>query len=132
MLRNILGREVPALAARHAEALLTGALRKAGVRRAELTGWILHAGGRDVLVALRERLGLSEADLRWSAAVLREYGNVGSASVPFTLETALADHAPGRLWVDGLVRHRVRLPWGTVRVTLGRQSLELKTGRQTG
>ena len=98
MLRNILGREVPTLAARHAEALLTGALRKAGVRRAELTGWILHAGGRDVLVALRERLGLSEADLRWSAAVLREYGNVSSASVLFTLEAALADHAPSGYW----------------------------------
>jgi len=89
---------VPALAARHAEALLAGALRQAGVGRAEITGWILHAGGRDVLVALRDRLGLSEADLRWSAAVLREYGNVSSPSVLFTLEAALADRAPGGYW----------------------------------
>jgi predicted naringenin-chalcone synthase len=98
MLRNILGKEVPALAARCAEALLAGALRQSGARRAELTGWILHAGGRDVLVALRERLGLSEADLRWSAAVLHEYGNVSSASVLFTLEAALANRAPGGYW----------------------------------
>jgi alkylresorcinol/alkylpyrone synthase len=98
MLRNILGKNVPMLAAGHAEALLSGTLRQSGVSRSELTGWILHAGGRDVLVALRDCLGLSEADLRWSAAVLREYGNVSSASVLFTLETALADHAPGGYW----------------------------------
>jgi alkylresorcinol/alkylpyrone synthase len=70
MLRNILGKNVPVLAAGHAEALLTGVLRQSGIGRSEVTGWILHAGGRDVLVALRECLGLSEADLRWSAAVL--------------------------------------------------------------
>jgi predicted naringenin-chalcone synthase len=32
----------------------------------------MHPGGRDVLLAVRERLGLSEHDVRWSAAVLRE------------------------------------------------------------
>ena len=98
MLRNVLRKEVPALAARHAETLLSRGLTQAGVSRAELTGWILHAGGRDVLGALRESLGLSEGDLRWSAAVLREYGNVSSPSVLFTLEAALAEHAPGGYW----------------------------------
>ena len=98
MLRNILGKEVPALAAKHAETLLSRGLSQLGVSRSEITGWILHAGGRDVLLALRKRLGLSEADLRWSAAILREYGNVSSASVLFTLAAALAEGAPGGYW----------------------------------
>ena len=59
---------------------------------------MLHAGGRDVLVALREGLGLSEQDVRWSEAVLREYGNVSSACVYFVLEAALADTVPGGYW----------------------------------
>ena len=56
------------------------------------------AGGRDVLLAMRERLGLTEPDLRWSAVVLREFGNLSSPFVLFVLKAALADDAPGGLW----------------------------------
>ena len=58
----------------------------------------MHAGGREILVALRERLGLTEQDLRRSAAVLREYGNVSSPCVLFVLQAALAEGAPGGFW----------------------------------
>ena len=98
MLRNILDRRVPGVAAAHAEKLLDGMLRRQSLARGEVTGWILHAGGRDVLGALRERLGLSETDLGLSTAVLRDYGNVSSAFVFFVLERALAGGAPGGWW----------------------------------
>ena len=58
----------------------------------------MHAGGRDVLLALERRLELNPADLRYSAAMLREYGNLTSAFVYFVLEAALADGAPGGWW----------------------------------
>ena len=58
----------------------------------------MHPGGRDVLLALRERLGLSEQDLRWSAAVLRDYGNLSSPSVYFVLQGGLEDSAPSGYW----------------------------------
>ncbi len=98
MLRNILTRQVPALAARHAENVLTKTLHRASLKRADLTGWILHAGGRKVLTAMQKRLGLSETDLRLSAAVLRDFGNVSSPFVLFVLEKALAKNAPGGWW----------------------------------
>jgi alkylresorcinol/alkylpyrone synthase len=63
-----------------------------------VAGWIFHPGGRDVLLAVRERLQLSRRDVRWSEAVLREYGNVSSPSVFFVLQTALAEGAPGGFW----------------------------------
>ena len=66
--------------------------------RSRIAAWILHAGGRDVLVAMQERLGLTENDLRWSAAVLREFGNLSSPFVFFVLQDALADNAPGGGW----------------------------------
>ena len=98
MLRNILTREVPALAAKHVENLLAEMLEHYPLKRADVTGWILHAGGREVLAALQKRLGLSETDLCLSAAVLREFGNVSSPFVFFVLERALAQNAPGGWW----------------------------------
>jgi predicted naringenin-chalcone synthase len=83
MLRNILTPQVPAVAAQHAATVLDQVLARAEVRRSQVNGWVMHPGGRDVLLALGEQLGLSEHDLRWSAAVL---------------QAALADSAPGGYW----------------------------------
>ncbi|HXT11248.1 MAG TPA: 3-oxoacyl-[acyl-carrier-protein] synthase III C-terminal domain-containing protein [Candidatus Angelobacter sp.] len=98
MLRNILAPEVPALAAQHASKLFTDTLARANVPRSRVAGWVLHPGGRDVLVALRDTLGLTDQDVRWSEAVLREYGNVSSSSVYFVLEHALNDSVPSGIW----------------------------------
>jgi alkylresorcinol/alkylpyrone synthase len=98
MLRNILTRAVPALAAEHAQGVLRTVLARAGLDTSDIRAWIMHAGGRDVLLALERRLDLDAADLRYSAAMLREYGNLSSAFVFFVLEAALADDAPGGRW----------------------------------
>jgi alkylresorcinol/alkylpyrone synthase len=98
MLRNILTREVPAIAARHAGDILERALLSAGVERERISGWIMHAGGRDVLLALQERLRLSALQLRYSSEALREYGNLSSAFVYFVLAAALKDSAAGGWW----------------------------------
>jgi alkylresorcinol/alkylpyrone synthase len=98
LLRNILTREVPALAGDYAARVLATVLAEHGLQRADINGWILHAGGRDVLAALRERLDLSQDDQRHSAAMLHEYGNLSSAFVYFVLQAALADAMPGGHW----------------------------------
>ena len=98
MLRNILTREVPALAAEHAEHVLETVLARAGLVRGDIGAWIMHAGGRDVLLALEQRFEPGRPAFRYSAAMLREYGNLSSAFVYFVLEAALADEAPGGWW----------------------------------
>jgi len=50
------------------------------------------------LQALRSQLGLSDGDVRHSATVLREFGNISSPTVFFVLERALADTVPDGLW----------------------------------
>ena len=98
MLRNILSPAVPALAAKHVAQVLTEGLAREGLTRDDITGWILHAGGRDILTAIGQRVGLLEEDTRWSASVLRDYGNVSSPCVYFVLKAALDEHAPGGYW----------------------------------
>ena len=98
MLRNILTREVPALAATYAQRVLTTVLERRGLTQGDISAWILHAGGRDVLLALEREWALAPADLRYSAAMLREYGNLSSAFVYFVLQAALADEAVGGWW----------------------------------
>lgn len=98
MLRNILTPQVPSLAAQSVGTLFEDVAARAGIGRNRVNGWIFHPGGRDVLLALRERFNLSGQDVRWSQRVLREYGNMSSPSVLFALQAALEDGAPDGVW----------------------------------
>ena len=98
LLRNILTRAVPALAAVYAERVLETVLQRAGLNPGDIRVWVLHAGGRDVLQALQRELELPADALRYSAAMLREHGNLSSAFVYFVLQAALADDAPSGWW----------------------------------
>lgn len=98
MLRNILTRAVPGLAADYAYQVLEKVLAREHLDRSEISTWIMHAGGRDVLMALQKRLALSAESLGHSAAMLREYGNLSSAFVYFVLDAALSSTARGGWW----------------------------------
>lgn len=98
LLRNVLTRPVPQLAAEYVERVLGTLLQRARLDISQIAAWIMHAGGRDVLQALEERLGVPARDLRHSSAILREYGNLSSAFVYFVLQAALAGDAAGGWW----------------------------------
>jgi alkylresorcinol/alkylpyrone synthase len=98
MLRNILTRPVPRLAAEHAQQVLHTVLGNAGIAPGDISAWIMHAGGRDVLLELQDRLHISAHDLRYSADMLRRFGNMSSAFVYFVLQAALRDNAKAGWW----------------------------------
>ena len=98
MLRNILTRAVPTLAADYAQRVLDTVLGRANLCPTDVSVWIMHAGGRDVLQALERTFELDSQDFRYSAAMLREYGNLSSAFVYFVLQAALDDQARGGWW----------------------------------
>lgn len=98
MLRNVLTPQVPTLAAKHARSVFDDVLARAKLARNDVNGWVFHPGGRDVLLALQESLGLTQTDTRWSQSVLSEFGNLSSASLFFVLEAAFADSAPNGHW----------------------------------
>jgi alkylresorcinol/alkylpyrone synthase len=97
-LRNILTLPVPRLAAQHARAVFDSASRRAGFERSAISTWVMHAGGRRVLDEVASEMRLTADNLRHSAAVLRDYGNLSSPFVLFVLERALREKAPGGLW----------------------------------
>jgi predicted naringenin-chalcone synthase len=98
LLRNVLARAVPDIAARHASALLKQTLLEEGVAQQEVAAWIWHAGGRTVLDRLRDATALDEHELARSRAALSRLGNVSSAFVLFVLEAALRERAPAGWW----------------------------------
>ena len=51
-----------------------------------------------MLAALERRLDIDAHALRYSAAMLRDHGNLSSAFVYFVLQAALADGAPDGWW----------------------------------
>lgn len=98
MLRNILTPQVPKLAAQHAHQLLKEILSLSSLNLSDIAAWILHAGGREVLIAMKKEIGLTENDLRLSSDILYNFGNISSPFVLFVLEKAVKDACPGGWW----------------------------------
>ena len=94
LLRNILAPDVPVLSAGFA----TDVLARADIAPADISEWLFHSGGRDVLREIVKRIGLSEHAVRHSTEVLREYGNMSSPSCLFSLRRALDENAAGGKW----------------------------------
>jgi alkylresorcinol/alkylpyrone synthase len=57
----------------------------------DLSHFVAHPGGKKVLEAYEEALDLKQEDLRHSYGVLRDHGNMSSATVFFILERYLQD-----------------------------------------
>jgi alpha-pyrone synthase len=53
--------------------------------------WAVHAGGRSILDAVQQGLHLPPDALRHSRSVLRDYGNMSSATLMFVLSKILSD-----------------------------------------
>ena len=98
MLRNMLSLRVPQIAGDEAAKLFARSLAMAGVKRDRVAGWIFHAGGRDVLSALRDKVRFDRIrrapQRRGPARVWQHQQSDGL----FVLRAALDDSVPDGLW----------------------------------
>jgi alkylresorcinol/alkylpyrone synthase len=92
----VLSPELPSLLRRELRPVLEDFLAREGLALDEVSSFLLHPGGRRVLDTAQEVLGLTKGDLIHSWEVLRQYGNMSSATALFILERALASGARGR------------------------------------
>ena len=92
----VLSPELPTLMRERLAEALFPFLAREGLSLQDFDGFLLHPGGSKVLETVEASLGLSRHQIRYSWQVLKEYGNMSSATALFVLKQALADNAHGR------------------------------------
>lgn len=93
-----LGARVPDILRMEVGPWVQQALGSQGLRTDEVGGWAIHPGGPRVIDAVCEALSLAPGSDVHSRAVLREHGNMSSATLLFILERMRAAGVPGP-WV---------------------------------
>ncbi len=93
-LRNVLTRSVPVIGARAVAQVTSRLLDRHGLSRQDISRWVVHPGGTQVLKAVEKHLGLTPEMLRYSYEVFRDYGNMSSPSVMFVLSRILSETKP--------------------------------------
>ena len=65
----------------------------------EISHWCIHPGGKRILEAISRSAGIDAQQLKSSYEVLRDYGNMSSATILFVLHKMLQQHhAPKKLF----------------------------------
>ena len=85
---------VPKLIQRGIRHLTDGLLDSLPVQLADIRHFAIHPGGRKILETIETELGLTREDNRHAYRVLRDYGNMSSATVLFVLREVLAHTTP--------------------------------------
>ncbi|WP_051718662.1 type III polyketide synthase [Hymenobacter sp. IS2118] len=85
---------VPKLIQRGIRSLTDGLLSSLPVQLADIRHFAIHPGGRKILETIETELGLTRDDNRHAYRVLRDYGNMSSATVLFVLREVLAHATP--------------------------------------
>jgi 3,5-dihydroxyphenylacetyl-CoA synthase len=83
--------DIPYVVGAHAELVVGRLLAGAGLRRSDISHWLLHSGGKKVIDAVRVNLGLTRYDVRHTTGVLSDYGNLSSGSFLFSYERLLRE-----------------------------------------
>ena len=93
----VLGNYVPHIIDDHIVGALAPLLARepdlAALPHSAIRHWAIHPGGRSILDKVQSRLGLTDRQLVPAREVLRNYGNMSSATVMFVLRHIL-DQAP--------------------------------------
>ncbi len=89
----LLSPDLITLTREHLRPALDRFLEEKQLSLSEFDGFLFHPGGRKVLETVEDVVGLTREELDHSWSVLRDYGNMSSATAIFILHRAMA-HAP--------------------------------------
>ena len=81
--------------------LVCDALLQTNLNKEDIAHWCIHPGGKKVLGAVHNSLGFTNGQLQHSYDVLREYGNMSSATVLFVLKRIIeskGEKIPGKIF----------------------------------
>jgi len=86
---------VPKIIGANVREFIEPALAGSGVALGDVETWAVHPGGKAIIDQVQGSLGLRPEQVRASRDVLRDYGNMSSATVLFVLRDILRDRPPG-------------------------------------
>jgi alkylresorcinol/alkylpyrone synthase len=118
-LQMVLAPEVPATILQHLESIILPFLSRNELTPAQVTQFLFHPGGRKILQSVDEWLSAFGKSVPLSHQVLRDHGNMSSATILYILEQALAgEHTPGESafvlsFGPGFTAQRALLRWST-------------------
>lgn len=85
----MLSSELPRIISEEAIPVLRGLFAQNGIDPKNIHHWVLHPGGRAILDALQGGLKVSDEEMEPSRTVLRNFGNMSSASILFVMKELL-------------------------------------------
>ena len=94
-LQVVFAQRIPDIVEAHAREDARAFLAEHGLDLPDVSAFLLHPGGTKVLAAYERAYGLTDGALDLSREVLRDYGNMSSATVLFVLERYLERRAAG-------------------------------------
>ena len=92
----VLAKSVPEILRKQIGPLIEQFLARHGLRSAQLAAFVMHPGGKKILNHLEEELNIEREKTQPSWNVLREYGNLSSATILFVLHEWLTERRPKR------------------------------------
>lgn len=98
----VFSRDIPNLVRNDMKGVLDGFLQSQGLILDDINAFAPHPGGAKVLDALESVFGLTEGGLGDARDVLRNYGNMSSATVMFVLQRVLRRGLTGRCLLSAL------------------------------
>jgi len=82
---------IPELIQEDFDKIVDRALQKDGTPKEEVSHWCVHPGGKRVLEAIHKSLGFTNGQLSHSYDVLKQFGNLSSATILFVLKEMLQE-----------------------------------------
>lgn len=85
----ILSTYVPEIISANIKAIIDRQLDEAGLNETKIDQWAIHPGGRAILDKIQQSMSLKNTQIASSRKILKEYGNMSSATVLFVLKDVL-------------------------------------------
>jgi alkylresorcinol/alkylpyrone synthase len=90
----VLAKSVPEILRGQIRPLVEQFLDRHGLQSGQLAAFVFHPGGKKILDYLEEELSIERQKMQPSWNVLREYGNLSSATILFVLREWLSERRP--------------------------------------
>jgi predicted naringenin-chalcone synthase len=92
--RVVLSKEVRRIGATMMKEMADGLLESQGLKKEHVRHFVLHSAGRRVIERARRLMDLDDSQVAHSRRVLKQFGNMSSATVFFVLEETLRSGQP--------------------------------------